>query len=100
MRSTPQIQQIKNDIKEERYSLKKVEERGKNLFKKKKIKRLLRKVKEVREKSMKERMLLLLEFGKEIGEDNIKNENRYDIITAQKLYKSFENRCLIIRSEN
>ena len=90
MRLTSQIQQIKNDIKEERYSLKKVEERGKNLFKKKKIKRLLRKVKKVREEFTKERMLLLLEFGKEIGEDNIKKGNKYDIITSRRLYKSFK----------
>ena len=100
MRSTSQIQQIKQDIEKEQYGLEKVIERERNSSRKKNIKRLLRKVKEAREESMKDRMLLLLEFGKEIGEDNIKNENRYDIITAQKLYKSFENRCLIIRSGN
>ncbi len=52
----------------------------KNLSRKKKIKRLLRKVKKAREESTKERMLLLLELGKEMDEDNVKKGNRYDKI--------------------
>ena len=51
---------------------------------------MLKKVKEVKEESTEERILLLLEFSKEMGEDNMKKENRYDTTTARRLYKSFE----------
>ena len=38
----------------------------------------MKKVKEAREESSKEKMLLLFELGKEIGEDRMKRESKYD----------------------
>ena len=56
----------------------KVKETSKNLSQKKRIKKLLKKVKEIREESTKERMLLSFELGKEIKEDRVNGRNKYD----------------------
>jgi len=50
----------------------------------------LRKIKEARGESMKERILLLLELGKAMDENNVKKGNKYDIATTRRLYKYFE----------
>ena len=50
----------------------------------------MKKVKEAREESTKERMLLSFELGKEIGEDRVNRENKYDKTLTQRIYKSFE----------
>ena len=69
--------------------MKKIEARRRNPFHKKKIKKLIKKVKEAREESSKERMLLLFELGKEMEEDRMKGGNKYNKTLAQKIYKSF-----------
>ena len=66
--SKSQIQQIKNDIKEECYSLKKVTEGERNPSKKKRIKSLEKKMQKSKGESIKERMLLLLKLKKELKE--------------------------------
>ncbi len=38
----------------------------------------MKKVKKAREESLRERMLLLFELGKEMGEDRTKGGNKYD----------------------
>ena len=48
-------------------------------------------MKEAREESTKERMLLLLELSKEMGKNNVKKVNKYNVTTTRRLYKSFEN---------
>ena len=60
MKPIIQIQQIKKDLSKRQYILIKVEERSKILSWKKKIKKLMKKVKEAREELSKDRMLLLL----------------------------------------
>jgi len=90
MKLTTQIQQIKNDLRERRYILVKVEETSKNPSRKKRIKKLLKKVKKAREKSTKERMLLSFELEKEIGEDRVNRRKKYDKTLTQRIYKSFE----------
>ncbi len=89
MKPIIQIQQIKKDLSKRQYILIKVEERSKILSWKKKIKKLMKKVKEAREESLKERMLLFFELGKEIGEDKTKRGSKYDKTLAQRIYKSF-----------
>ena len=78
MKPVTQIQRIKKDLSERRYILKKIEARRRNPFHKKKIKKLIKKVKEVKEESSKERMLFLFELGKEIEEDKTKGGSKYD----------------------
>ena len=67
----------------------KVEETSSKPSRKKKIKKLLKKVKEAREKLTKDKMLLLFELGKEMGEDYTKRRNKFDKTLAQRIYKSF-----------
>ena len=90
MKPITQIQQIKSDLRERRYTLVKVEEINKNPSQKKRIKRLIKKVKKAREESTKERMLLSFELGKEMGEDRAKGGNKHDKTLAQRIYKNFE----------
>ncbi len=54
MKSTTQIQQIKNDLRERQYTLVKVEETSRNPSQKKRIKKLTKKVKKARGESTKE----------------------------------------------
>ena len=89
MKPVTQIQRIKKDLSERRYILKKVKEQRKNLFHKKKIKKLMKKVKEAKKESLKERMLLLFELEKEMREDRTKEKSKYDKTLARKIYKSF-----------
>jgi len=49
----------------------------------------LKKVKEAKEESIKERMLLSFELEKEMGEERINRGNKYDKFLARKIYKSF-----------
>jgi len=64
-----QLQQVKIDIKEGCYSLKKVEEEERTSFRQKSIKRLMKKVQKLKGGSMKERMLCFFELGKVLGEE-------------------------------
>ena len=66
-----QLQRIRNDLKERWYILIKVEEQSRNPSRAKKIKKLLKKIKEVRGESIQERVLLLFELEKEMGEDRV-----------------------------
>ena len=49
----------------------------------------MKKVKEAREESSKERMLLLFELRKEMGDNRTNGGNKYDKTLTRKLYKSF-----------
>ncbi len=69
--------------------MKKVEERSRNPSRKKKIKKLMKKVKEAREESSKEKILLLFELGKEMREDRMKGESKYNKTLTRRIYKSF-----------
>ncbi len=89
MKPVIQIQWIKKDLSERWYTLIKVEEQSKNFSRKKKIKKLMKKVKNAREKSMKDRMLLLFELGKKMEKDRMKEENKFDKTLAWRIYKSF-----------
>ena len=62
--------------------MKRIEESERDPFRKKRVKKLLRKVMKVREKSMKDKMLLLFTLEKEIDEDRVKERNKYDKLTA------------------
>ena len=53
-------------------------ENEQDLFRKKKVKRLLKKIREEKGESTKDRMLTFFELGKELGDDRINGENKYD----------------------
>src|SRR6266498_994011 len=90
MKPITQIQQIKSDLRERRYTLIKVKETSRNPSQKKRITKLMKKVKKAKEESSKKRMLLFFELGKEMGEDKAKGGNKYDKTLAWRIYKSFE----------
>ncbi len=90
MKPTTQIQQIKNDLRERWYTLVKVKDTSRNSFQKKRIKKLLKKVKEARKELTKERMSLLFKLRKEMSEDRVNRRNKYDKTLAWRIYKSFE----------
>ena len=58
--------------------MKKINESERNLFRKKKIKKLLKKIREEKGESTKDRILIFFELGKELGEDRINGGNKYD----------------------
>ena len=78
MKPITQIQRIKKDLSERRYTLVKVEEQSRNLSRKKRIKKMMKKVKKAREESTEDRMLLLFELRKKMGEDHMKEENKFN----------------------
>ena len=45
----------------------------------------MKKVKEAREESSKEKMLLLFELGKEMGEDRMKGKSKYNKTLARRI---------------
>ena len=51
---------------------------------------MIKKVKEAREESTKERMLLFFELGKEMGKDRVNGGNKFDKTLARRIYKSFK----------
>ncbi len=63
------ICQIKDDIQRKDYNLKRVNESTKDSFRKKNIKKLLRRIKEEKGESTKDRMLTFFKLDKELGDD-------------------------------
>ena len=84
------IQQIKNDIQKKDYNLKRVNESEKDSFRKKKVKRLLKKIREEKGVSTKNKMLTFFKLGKELEDDQMNRGNKHDKNLAQQIYKSFE----------
>ena|SRR6266498_1008485 len=84
------IQQIKDDVQRKDYNLKKVNKSKKDPFRKKRVKKLLRKIRNKKEESTKDRILTFFELGKELGDDRTNGENKYDKNLARQIYKSFE----------
>ena len=72
------IQQIKDNIQRKNYTLKRVNKSEKNSFRKKNVKKLLKKIREEKGESIKDRMLIFFELNKELGEDQINGEKKYD----------------------
>ena len=56
----------------------KVKERSKNPSRKKRIKKLIKKVKEARGELTKEKMLLFFKLGREMREDRVNGRNKHD----------------------
>ncbi len=89
-RSSQTVQKIKVDVQEGHYSLKKVPAGDRNPVRGKRIKKLQKKIKKVKEESTEEKMLLFFEQGKELGDKYTLGGNKNYKTTAQRLYKSFE----------
>ena len=63
------IQQIINDIQRKDYNLERVNENEKDPSRKKKVKRLLKKIREEKGELIKDRILTFFELGKELGDN-------------------------------
>src|SRR6266498_1952861 len=80
---------IKADGKKGQYSLKKVPEGERNPSRGKRIKKLRKKIKAVKEESTEEKMLLFFELGKELGDEYTLGGIKNYKTTARRIYKSF-----------
>src|SRR6266498_6032871 len=67
-KSEQSIQKIKVNVQEGYYSLKRVPAEERNPFRVKRIKELWKKIKQVKEESTEDKMLLFFELGKELGD--------------------------------
>ncbi len=65
------MQQIKNDIQRKDYNLKRVNEIEKDFSRKKRVKKLLKKIREEKKESTKDRMLIFFELGNDLGDYRI-----------------------------
>ncbi len=90
------LQKIKADLKEGRYSLKRASEEERNPSKAKRLKKLWKKIKERKEETTEDKMLLFFELGKELGDEYTQGGNKNYKVTARRLYKSFEKSYLWI----
>ncbi len=63
------IQKIKADLRKGHYSLKRVSAKERNPLRVKRLKKLWKKIKVTEEGSTEDKMLLLFELGKELGND-------------------------------
>src|SRR6266542_2370057 len=88
-KSKQSIQKIKADVQEGHYSLKKVPAGERNPFRAKRIKKLWKKIKKVKEESTEDKMLLFFELRKELGDERTQGSNKNYKLTARRLYKSF-----------
>ena len=84
------IQLVKNDIWRKEYNLERVNESEKNSSRKKRVKKLLKRISKEKGDSTKDRMLTFFELDKELGDDWMDEESKYDKNLAQQIYKSFE----------
>jgi len=71
------------------YSLKRISEEDRDPSRTKRIKKLWKKIKKAQGESMAEKMLLLFELGKELGEEYTRKGDKNYKMIARKLYKSF-----------
>src|SRR6266498_5362314 len=89
-KSNQVIQKIKADVQEGHYSLKKVPAGERNPLRAKRIKKLWKKIKKVKEESTEDKMLLFFEYGKELENERTSGGNKNYRLIARRLYKSFE----------
>src|SRR6266542_6558332 len=89
-KSTQTVQKIKADIQGGHYSLKRISDEDRDTTRDKRMKKLWKKIKKAKEESTEEKMLLLFELGKELGEEYVRGGNKNYKMIARKLYKSFE----------
>ena len=75
-KSNQAIQKIKADLQERRYTLKKVPEGERNPSRTKRIKKLWKKIKKVKEESIEDKMLLFFELGKELEDEYMQGGNK------------------------
>ncbi len=71
------------------YSLKRIPAGERNPFRVKRIKKLWKKIKKVKEESTEDKMLLFFELRKELGDERTQGSNKNYKLTARRLYKSF-----------
>src|SRR6266508_2683300 len=84
------IPKIIADLSEGRYSLKRVPEGERSPSRLSRIKKLFKKLKKAKGELIEERIILLFELGKELGNDNIYVGEKNDRLCARRIYKSFE----------
>src|SRR6266540_2940056 len=84
------IPKIIADLSEGRYSLKRVPEGERNPSRLSRIKKLFKKLKKAKGELIEERIILLFELEKELGNDNISVGEKNDRLCARRIYKSFE----------
>ena len=84
------IQWIKDNIQRKDYNLERVNENEKDPSRKKKVKRLLKKIREEKGELIKDRILTFFELGKELGDNWMNGWNKYNKNFTQWIYKSFE----------
>ncbi len=88
-KSNQAIQRIKADLQKGWYSLKRVPAGERNPSRTKRIKKLWKKIKEVKEELTEEKMLLFFELEKELGDERTQSDNKNYKVIAWRLYKSF-----------
>src|SRR6266498_1024712 len=84
------IPKIIADLSEGRYSLKRVSEGERDPSRLRRIKKLFKKLKQVKGELLEDRIILFFKLGKELGEDNIYIGEKNDRLCARRVYKSFE----------
>ncbi len=63
--------------------MKKIIERDRDLSRQKRIKSLEKRIKKMKQESIRDRMFLYFELEKELGEEYIKRESKYDKMVAK-----------------
>src|SRR6266540_3990343 len=84
------IPKIIADLSEGRYSLKRVPEGERDPSRLCRIKKLFKKLKKAKGELIEDRIILLFELGKELGDDKICVGEKNDRLCARRVYKSFE----------
>src|SRR6266498_818247 len=84
------IPKIIADLSEGRYILKKVPEGERDPSRLCRIKKLFKKLRKARGEVMEDKMILLFELGKELGDDKTYIGEKNDRLSARRVYKSFE----------
>src|SRR6266498_2530860 len=90
------IPKIIADLSEGRYSLKRVSEGERDPSRLRRIKKLFKKLKQVKGELLEDRIILFFKLGKELGEDNIYVGEKNDRLCARRVYKIFEKSYLWI----
>ncbi len=83
------IQKIKADLKEGWYSLKRVPEGERDPSRVKRLKKLWKKIKKAKGESTEDKMLLLYELGKELGDEYMQGGDKNYKVMARRIYKNF-----------
>ncbi len=77
------IQLVKNDVQRKDYNLERVNESERDPFRKKRVKKLLKRISKEKGESIKDRMLTFFELGKELEDDQMDEGSKYDKNLAQ-----------------